>query len=574
MIKNPHYTQFDKLQQELLVMFGESGIQGLFQNIQYDLAGVCKEAEYFNMTVDVYVSLPAGAPALDALKTFCNFKDSINAAHLEKGQTLRTEENESGDANPFTFAVHNLSQPAAAQLGKSNPCYALVLLSSFAAENEGVFLQTLDEYPFLLVAGPPAAASAVSNLVGNHYLVYQYIDLEQLSSRSFREIWSENSNDKHAVLQSLSVLKQIDKLGRTAKLISDQEERNIRAKKAISQQGINAQTRNRGESINDTLQKIKAFAQQQLSSFEKGIQQNAELYFRPINGTFVKEMELMLDNLDDLQRDRKSKNDELSIPTEFLSELKTSIRKAISSKAEGDLKGLTDILMMFVSETEQILTRDGVNLAKPSVRYLTPSAIDGILSGTADPGKRYSGQAQRKGVYEYFMAARKYQMLILMVASVFGLNVLRANPTVTLPLSIVMIGFGAFSTWKTVVRERTESDEKEINKARETLLGDLKDIAGDFQRYWPKMLIDHFKEQVNSVLQEIEVQARSIAQKQTLQGEEDRKKQQRSLQNLEQLERRIEAMARSKANWERNLAKATADMKGSFIQSNRSERRS
>jgi hypothetical protein len=137
-----------------------------------------------------------------------------------------------------------------------------------------------------------------------------------------------------------------------------------------------------------------------------------------------------------------------------------------------------------------------------------------------------------------------------------------------------MIGFGAFSTWKTVVRERTESDEKEINKARETLLGDLKDIASDFQRYWPKMLIDHFKEQVNSVLQEIELQARSIAQKQTIQSEEDRKKQQRSLQNLEQLERRLEAMARSKANWERNLAKATADMKGSFIQSNRSERRS
>jgi hypothetical protein len=571
MIPNPHFNQINRSQGELTAILEESGLQGVFQNIFQDLSAVSSEAQKLLYKTDVIFY-----PLLDdinyqKLQTFLNTESEIQLSEIESGRdshfTKPLAESE------IQYHYYSCLFPTPLRLNSLRASYAVVVIGeSDISELDGLIL-LLDEYPYLLVIGNEPALKIAKSMLSNKALVLQMLHWNDIDNHRFADHLSEITIDRHAYIQCITALKQIEKIGLASKILSDQEERSVRSRKALAQQSLNIQQKNKSESTGDFLQKIKSISQQQSLSFEKGIQESCDNFFRANNGELVMKLETFLDGLTELQAVKRSKVDELIIPADFAEELNVALRTEINRKAEYDLKVMVDILSLYAGEIEKQCVQEGVSFSRPNIKYLMPTAVNNLFLNTRAPGRKYSGQTTRKGPYEYFMAARKYQMLFLMVASVFGLGFLKNNTQYTIPLSLVLMGFGGFNVWRTVGREREESNDKEIKKAKETLMDEIKDVAQDFQRQWPRILLDHFKEQIAAISAESEMQAKQFASKNTAQSEEEKKKIARSLQNYEQTERRMEVLTRSKLSWEKTLVRTISDLQTGFSQLNRSERR-
>lgn len=430
-------------------------------------------------------------------------------------------------------------------LATDTPCFLLI---SEKEISDRVFLQSLASLTtkfYCKTLGDPSLLSSLKEFL---------LSPDQLLPMNF----AFNQN----------VLSAMESINTVLTLNIQQEERNLKAKKAVNQQQvIKVQTRTNNSS--EVFNQFKTVLSNYFSQIERGLSDNLENLNRQKTGEFSKSMEELIEHIDQLQRVKGGKNDILKIESEVEHAFFNSIFQYLRKQGQNNLLIMHDSFKGLETEVNKLCEKNNLPSISLSLKFLTDQQLNLILENTVRWDRPYEGSAPRKGAYEYFMAMRKYQMIIAMIASSFGLSFMRGLSMYTIPVTILLLGFGGVNVYKTVEKEREENDLKELTKAKEVLRGELKRIASEFSRQWMKVLQDHLRQQNNIVSLNVDSVLKDYTGKKAVDEEEEKKRVQRMVQSIDNQERKITGIVRASDTFTRNIQRLSSDLKHAFVQQSR-----
>jgi hypothetical protein len=356
----------------------------------------------------------------------------------------------------------------------------------------------------------------------------------------------------------------LDDLNNFFTLIINQEERTLKAKKAIGQQQvIKIQTKD-SLSPSDVLNNIKGLLNQQFSMVEKGINDNYENHLRPITGDYSKLIEEDLIGLTRLESSKKTKTMALSIPSDFETKHYDSIYNFFLQEGHEHMILLRDAFKSAEKEVDKLLEKNGITGVSLNLKFLTDSQLRIILDSAVRAERPYDGVMPKKGAYEYFVAMRKYQIIAVMLMSTLGMSFLKNMRIFMLPLTVVLLGAGGFSVYKTVQKESEEKENDEIEKAKDSLRSESKRIASEVARQWLRVINDHLKMQLSQTVISLESYIKNYATKKQVDDEDEKKKVQRQVQSIDNNERKMANINRLRDTFYRNLQKNKMDSRQAF----------
>jgi hypothetical protein len=169
-----------------------------------------------------------------------------------------------------------------------------------------------------------------------------------------------------------------------------------------------------------------------------------------------------------------------------------------------------------------------------------------VLEGSVVWQRGYESDSMRHGFFEQLMMARRYLMILFMFLSAFGLSFLRSYTEIMIPLSILLLGVGALVVVQSAKRERHEQNAKELEKAKEAIRNEVRRILSDVQRGWSSAVSQYLSDQQQSLLAQIEPLLREHQTRRTSENSEEKMKMQRQSQGLENIERKLTAVAKGR----------------------------
>lgn len=184
------------------------------------------------------------------------------------------------------------------------------------------------------------------------------------------------------------------------------------------------------------------------------------------------------------------------MPKAFEDDLLRILRERISAHCIGDLVALKDLYRIVSAEVDRVLDAAGGPPVVPiQFGYLPDEKLERLLERSVSLERRYQGELPRSGFFEYVMMARRFQVILFMFISAFGLSFLRQYQSFMVPASILLLSFGGLYVWHWVKKERVESTRRELEKAREALRGEVKRMLSELQRGWAQALQQHLSDQ-------------------------------------------------------------------------------
>jgi hypothetical protein len=338
--------------------------------------------------------------------------------------------------------------------------------------------------------------------------------------------------------------------------------RGFKAKRALLQQRV-GRLQQRGsappiEAVSDVRNRL----QRHFSDFARGLEDRLQGLLAAPNGTLVQETEERLTAFPPLSREDRLKTTVTRVPAEFEEELLETVHERMLAHGTRDLVAMRDMFRLVQSEIEQVLAAQGAPAVVIQFQHLTDERLRRLLEMQILLQRKYQGELPRAGFFEYVMIARRYQMVFFMFFSAFGLSFLRTYREFMIPTAILLLSFGAINVVNSVRRERSESLERETEKARETLRVDLRRMFTELQRGWTSVVAQHLSDQVPIVVGHVESTLRDSAGRRGDQAAEERQRLQRQLQGLETSERRLLAAAKGRDL----VATAVAQLRGELRQ--------
>ena len=372
-------------------------------------------------------------------------------------------------------------------------------------------------------------------------------------------------NNLVALAFNYQVLQATEALYQYILLSLEQEERTLKANRILTQQNVSRLQSKQSLSFYDILSQIKGNINLQVSGADKSITDSIENGLR-IDSEIYIILQQKTASLDQLQETKKLNQVHLTIPPEFSSEFLQAIRSNLYKKGKENLLFLYDSLRLIESDTLKLFALHKLPDQPVHFKYLTEQPLNEIISYTVRYDKQYQSQTSVKGIYEYFMAIRKYQMLFVMMASTFGAMAVPQVREYALYVSLALLAIGLVGVVRSIKKERIFTAENELEKARETLMAEYKRIASEFTRQWGKTISEHIKNQLNMVVLEIENLLKANQQRKAAEEEEEKKKVQRQLQNIDMLEKKHSNLLRSRESLTRTLTRSKTDMANEIVQ--------
>ncbi|TNE80522.1 MAG: hypothetical protein EP332_07230 [Bacteroidetes bacterium] len=401
----------------------------------------------------------------------------------------------------------------------------------------------------------------------------QWVDLNQ--EAGFKGFLEENYSAARLQVFSLaqSVL-ALEANNTIFGLILDQEERNNKGKKALNMVTENASLSKEGGNTKASklISQLKSEFNSVQTSFIKGLEKKYADFFQPASGPFKQLTDALLNELSGLEETQGTKQNTLRIPDKFQQYFKSQLKSDLSQQMLNDIKSANDLLHESAAELMQKLERNSNAHLGQHVGFMTTDAMNSLLEGLGHSDRNYEGSVTKKGAYEYFMAMRKYQMLVFMMASSLGLTFFKNMRLYMIPLTIVLIGYGAYSVSANVRKEREEGTDKELGKAKDHLLNLAKNMASEVNRYWIKQMQEHLKAEFSAMIVAAESALKSEEEKQGQLEEQAKLNSQRTSAGFEMMDKKIETARKNRNGWERTLSRLKTDLRLAYNQVMRDER--
>lgn len=357
-------------------------------------------------------------------------------------------------------------------------------------------------------------------------------------------------------------------------LILDQEERNNKGKKALNMVTENSAMSKDANNpkASKLISQLKAEFNTVQTSFIKGLEKKYTDYFQAANGPFKQLSDGLLAELHALEETQGTKQNTLRIPDQYLQYFRNQLKNDLSQQMLNDIKSANDLLHESGAELMKKLERESNTHISQHVAFMTTDAMNSLMEGLGHSDRNYEGSVAKKGAYEYFMAMRKYQMLFFMMASSLGLTFFKNMRLYMIPLTIVLIGYGAYSVSVNVRKEREEGTDKELGKAKDHLLSLARNMASEVNRYWIKQMQEHLKSEFTTMILAAEAALKSEEEKQGQLEEQAKMNSQRTNAGFEMMDKKIENARKNRNGWERTLSRLKTDLRLAYNQVMRDER--
>jgi hypothetical protein len=365
------------------------------------------------------------------------------------------------------------------------------------------------------------------------------------------------------LLHADAAARALEALTAIAGLAFEQELRGIRARRALTQQRTSAaQTRQAPAALTDIAGALRARLQRSFADFARGVDERFSAAMSSPVSPFWKELEERLAAIDTLDRELRVKTIATRIPADVEDDWLEALRAGLVRHCLADLGALRDTLRAASHEVEKVVVEAGGPPLVVPLQQITDERLTRILDASLITQRKYQGEIPKQGLFEYLMMARRYQTLVFMLLSAFGLSFLRSYREVMIPVVITLLSLGVLQMIHSVRRERVEVQLKELEKVRELLRAETRRMLGDVQRAWPALIAQHLSEQLPIVLAQVETAIREHVSRMTADGNEERQRLQRQMQAFEVSERKLIAPQKARDG----LAQASAQIRGELRQ--------
>lgn len=174
--------------------------------------------------------------------------------------------------------------------------------------------------------------------------------------------------------------------------------------------------------------------------------------------------------------------------------------------------------------------------------------------------KAYTGEIIKRGAMEYFVALRDYTGLIMVVGGLLApLSMFASGWDGSLfksmadwvkrsvaGISILMVVYGIYDLRRRIPLKREEEFQRELLKAKETLLQESKKMFSDSSRDWTGNISNWIKDTAQNINNQIDRNIKELQMKRVAQMNEEKAKQQKQLQSIEMLLKSIQSAERVK----------------------------
>jgi hypothetical protein len=448
--------------------------------------------------------------------------------------------NSNGNCSVNLYSTR-ISTPRSFPVGQPKPPVLVVVLSGASPSFlEGALEQLCENRPIVFVL-TDEQDSKINDLPFNLAWYAETIDLNSAQEKSFSEkLFSPPWAGVVDVLRAQSAIYAVDSIADAFSMALTKELQAMKAKRALFQQrGQKLQQNPANFSANERLVEIRGLMQRQLSDFNQGAGEAAMRLIAPQIGTLSKGIEEEVKELDSLEEEPRMRTMLLKIPEDFQDQLREYLWQAFSDHFRTALLSMRDLFALITNEVEDVLSAANGPPIVLNFQYISDQQIQNILETTIVFQRTYRGELPRPGFFEYLMMARKSQTVLFMIFSAFGLSFLRRYREFMLPLSIILLSFGAIYAVQRVKKERAEMMEKEIDKAKEALEAESRRIIGEVQRSFLVLINQHLAAQNQNVLSQMDSALRDFQNRTSAQALDEKQKLQRQLQGLDVSEKKL-----------------------------------
>ncbi len=329
-----------------------------------------------------------------------------------------------------------------------------------------------------------------------------------------------------------------------------QEQRGAKVRKGQLQQRLTRLQQRGAVRDVEPLTQVRSIVRRHLGDFEKGLQVRTDELVAPHIGSLAQHVRGVVAGLESLEESPQSRTMALAVPPAFTEALLSDLRQRLHEAGHRDIAALRDEVLLMEEEVNGAVESHGLPPLPLDVPPLPQDRLQRLLTQAIRIERAYAGQAPRQGVMEYFMGARRYQMLFFMLVSVvgpiFGLQRGFQATNGFLVVSALLLVGGGISVTRSVKRERVEKLEGELGKAREALAQELTRALVGFGQGWTTAVGEWLRTLEQRVLAVAESTLREQSQRRAQEVTDERHRLQLQVQGLDANERRLTAALKTR----------------------------
>ena len=486
----------------------------------------------------------------------------------------------SGGTPALRVRVASLEGGTALAAGTPRPAVLVLVAGSTAAitgETLALVEPLVAERPRVFLIGPVAdpLLKPVEELARELAWTCGVVDVERFPDTTLAAHLSAPPWDgAHELFRAYSAAAALDSLAGVYALWLEQQGRDLRTRRAATQAklgrpaagGALAAAAARpapGAGAGDLVGEIKARIQRHSQEFERGAAERLQDLLSVPAGRLAREVEATLLGLDELTEEVRTTKVETRIPDPFLETLARTVRERIARHCAADLVALNDLFRLLAQEMEREIAQAQGPPYVPQFSYLTEDRVRRMLDMTVSVQVQYRGELPHQGFSEYFASVRKYSMILVMAASMFGMSsLMRQYREFTVPLTILLVLGGTYSVVSSTRRQRVENLEKELDAARGALRPELKRVLGEVQKTWSAQLVGFLNEQVARTLAELDAAVKDHQARRGAEANPERERLQRQLAQLDATDKRLALLGKARDAVASNVSQMQGELRG------------
>ena len=318
----------------------------------------------------------------------------------------------------------------------------------------------------------------------------------------------------------------------------------------------------------------KQILQKNLGELEKSFRQKYEDLNKPNIGFFAMSTASYASQISTLEYEElaeKSEKFQTTLPQEITVGFLKENEEMLTKELNKDRAYAETILNEVIKKINQLLQEKFRMTIPADFSSFQLVSNERILKSNNYIQRAYQGETTKKGAMEYFVALRDYTGLMMVVVGLLApLNMIASASDGTFGgpfakflksiatwvklgtalITATMIVYGIHDLRKRIPRKRKEETDREVNKARESILQEGKRIYAEASRDWVQNITSWLKEVANQLTIEVEKVLKSVAERKVAQLSNEKTSQARSQQSIDNALRNIQ-------NAERSLSTAT-----------------
>lgn len=363
------------------------------------------------------------------------------------------------------------------------------------------------------------------------------------------------------LLHAAAAAAALDRLIAVAGLAFDQELRGIRGKRALAQQRMAAvQARPAPVSASELLAGIRSTVQRTFTDFMRGLKDRFAASLSAPTSPLWRTLDDRLAGIDGFAETGRTRSVALGLRPADEEAWLGGLRRALGEHCVADIAALRDMQKMTATQVEADVAAAGGPPLVVQVQHLSEQRIATLLDNMLVPQRKFQAELPQQGPFQYLMMARRYQTVAFMLLSAFGLSFLRSYREVMIPLTFVLLGLGALQVVHAVRRERVDGLRRELDKLREILRAESRQMTDGVERGWLALVNQHLSDQQTLVLDQVEAAVREQAARATGEGADERQRLQRQIQGFEAAERKLALPQKNRDGLAQGIAQVRGEL--------------